>query len=460
MIKQIKTNDPAYREYHTNLENLTSEELELIEILKKASKQVGLIYKKQENPNFDGANFYPHDATREEIEEAAKKDKMILDPYTVVKRNSDGSLYAVPFHEEYKDDFKPLIKLLEEAIEFSSKMKGYDSFGAYLNTAIKAFKGELNNSYVLEDYIKVTGNNVDFLIGFLEPYSDRLFNMKCPFDSDVRVKAPGSYYTKEYLEIAWNTISSGGSIANKDEQSKVTIRVDSVICYAGSAADFITSGANYPMEVEQMKRQGLKILIYTTGIKHKLFDKGIDIFDGVFSSQLKNQFNESMLVDGFIRRTMMHEIAEAVTKYSYDLSKFQDYNLPLQELNADMMSLKILGIHMLTGATTDEQLRSAILAFVIRSIIDYKNLMQTSQNNIYATARSAVIKRMLETGAIYKPKFLPSKFNVDFYKAYKVIEALADEVHAVIASEDREEGEKYIKQNVNINIFKEFEHLI
>jgi len=53
---------------------LNKNEKKVLSLLIEAASLVLPIYKLQENPKYPGANFYPHDATKEEIEDAAKKD--------------------------------------------------------------------------------------------------------------------------------------------------------------------------------------------------------------------------------------------------------------------------------------------------------------------------------------------------------------------------------------------------
>ena len=58
-------------------------------------------YLLQENDQYKGANFYPHDVTKQEIEEATKDPPKIFSPFTVVKRNNKGKLIAVDYHLKY-----------------------------------------------------------------------------------------------------------------------------------------------------------------------------------------------------------------------------------------------------------------------------------------------------------------------------------------------------------------------
>ena len=67
-----------------------------------------------------GANFYPEDMTREEFESWAKtlsktEREQAESFFTVIRRDANRRLKAVPYSEEYKNDLAKAASLLEEA---------------------------------------------------------------------------------------------------------------------------------------------------------------------------------------------------------------------------------------------------------------------------------------------------------------------------------------------------------
>lgn len=71
-------------------------------LLNGACGDIATIYDLQENNQYFGANLYPHDATKEEIEESAKENPLILSEYTLVTRDTKGKLVTIPYHEQFK----------------------------------------------------------------------------------------------------------------------------------------------------------------------------------------------------------------------------------------------------------------------------------------------------------------------------------------------------------------------
>src|SRR3990167_8324803 len=94
---------------------LTASEKNVIEKLTKAAEAVAPIYEKQVNVLYSQANFYPADATKEEIQQAAKNNSKILSPYTMVEINLKGELTAIPYHIKFRDELLKVASLIEEA---------------------------------------------------------------------------------------------------------------------------------------------------------------------------------------------------------------------------------------------------------------------------------------------------------------------------------------------------------
>ena len=70
-------------------------------------------------------NYYPHDITLEEFNafEDENKDSW----YTVIRRNDDGSLKSVWYHEEYAEEIGQICALLEKAVALAENpgLKNY-----------------------------------------------------------------------------------------------------------------------------------------------------------------------------------------------------------------------------------------------------------------------------------------------------------------------------------------------
>jgi hypothetical protein len=136
----------------------------------------------------EGAGFYPTDMTREEFNahiEANPQDKeAFTSPYTVIRRNKDGSLKAVPYRVEYAKYLKPAAKLMREAAKLTENNK----LRRFLLLRSKSF---LRDEYFDSEMAWMDLNgNIEIAIGPYEVYDDRLFGYKTAYESFVTIKNP------------------------------------------------------------------------------------------------------------------------------------------------------------------------------------------------------------------------------------------------------------------------------
>ena len=100
-------------------------------------------------------NYYPHDITAEEFDafEDANKNSW----YTVIRRNEDGSLKSVWYHEAYAEEIGRICALLEKAVTLAED-PGLEN---YLEKRIEAFK---TDDYLESDlaWMDMKDSKIDF----------------------------------------------------------------------------------------------------------------------------------------------------------------------------------------------------------------------------------------------------------------------------------------------------------
>jgi len=139
-----------------------------------------------------GAGFYPADMTKQEFEDhiAANPDdaEAFKSGYTVIRRNEEGGLIAVPYSKTYAKWLMPAGKLLREAAD----LLPVDRY----NNRLKRFLRMRASSFRTDDYfdsemawMDLTGN-IEVAIGPYEVYDDQLFGYKTAFESFVTIKNP------------------------------------------------------------------------------------------------------------------------------------------------------------------------------------------------------------------------------------------------------------------------------
>lgn len=128
-----------------------------------------------------GANFYPKDMTKEEFEAATFEDKNSI--YNFVRRNDDGDLYSIPYHEQFKEEVTKASELLLQAAELAED----EGLKTYLNLRAQAL---LDDNYQPSDlaWMDMKTNTLDVVIGPIETYEDQLFGNKAAHEAYVLIK--------------------------------------------------------------------------------------------------------------------------------------------------------------------------------------------------------------------------------------------------------------------------------
>jgi len=128
-----------------------------------------------------GANFYPADMTEEEFLAFEDPDKE--SPYTLIRRNPDGSLKTVWYHDAYKERIEKIDQYLMAAANYTIK----PSVREYLLAKIKALK---TDDYYQSDmvWLSVQDSKMDLIMGPAETEDDRLRGIKTSYESYVLLK--------------------------------------------------------------------------------------------------------------------------------------------------------------------------------------------------------------------------------------------------------------------------------
>lgn len=136
----------------------------------------------------DGSGFYPIDMTREEFEahlEANPDDReAFTSGYTVIRRNADGELYAVPYAVEYSDHVDQAVRLMRQAAAMSEE----PTLKRFLELRADAF--ETDDYFESELAWMDLEGPIEIAIGPYEVYDDGLFGYKTAYEMFLTIKDP------------------------------------------------------------------------------------------------------------------------------------------------------------------------------------------------------------------------------------------------------------------------------
>src|SRR5579875_2816478 len=133
-----------------------------------------------------GANFYQEDMSCEEFEQwvktlSAVRRREAESFFTVIRRDGNGRLTAIPYSQAYHSDLARVSALLRQAAAVTDNA----SLKKYLTLRADAF---LSNDYYASDIAWMELDApLDITIGPYETYNDELFGYKASFEAYVCV---------------------------------------------------------------------------------------------------------------------------------------------------------------------------------------------------------------------------------------------------------------------------------
>ncbi|WP_435276390.1 dipeptidyl-peptidase 3 family protein [Psychrobium sp. nBUS_13] len=304
-----------------------------------------------------GAQFYPHDMTKEELEAAPDSvDKTGL--YSVIRRDDKGALISIPFSKIYQTELQQASKLLLEA----SALADDKEFANYLQMRSVAL---LNDDFKASDFawMDMKNNPIDVVIGPIETYEDQLFGYRAAYESYVLVK-----------DLAWSqrlakfasflpALQRGLPVDEKFKQETPGTDADlnayDVIYYAGhSNAGGKTIAINLPNDEEVQLKKGTRRLQLKNAMKAK-FDH---ILDPIAKVLIVPEQRKHVTFDAFFANTMFHEVAHGLGIKNTINGKgtvrqsLKEHASALEEGKAD-----ILGLYMITELFKQGQISQGVV---------------------------------------------------------------------------------------------------
>jgi hypothetical protein len=380
-------------------------------------------------PKPPGANFYPHDITKEAFDAAAAASKAHGDSlrslYTVVRRDSSGALVAIPYHVAFPDETKIAADKLREA----AKLAEDPGLRRYLEARAKAL---LSDDYRASDiaWLDMKDNTVDVVIGPIETYEDQLFGYKSAHEAYVLIKdKEWSERLSKYAAFL-PALQKGLPVPDEYKQEKPGTDSDlnayNAVYYAGQAnAGAKTIAINLPNDEQVQLQKGTRRLQLENVMRAK-FDKILVPIAEVLvdSAQLRQiDFN------AFFENTMFHEVAHGLGIKNTINGKgtvrtaLKERASALEEEKAD-----ILGLHMVQalsegGNLDDEDVSHnyvTFLASLFRSV-------RFGAADAHGRANIASFNYLAQSGAFTRDD-ATGRYSVDPEKFKAGIESLAEKI--------------------------------
>lgn len=358
-----------------------------------------------------GANFYPHDMTKEELEKSDVKDKM--GQYSVIRRDSTGKLYSLPYHEAYKAPLQRAAELLKQASQLASD----PSLKKYLLLRAEALTSD---NYTASDiaWMDMKTNNLDIIIGPIENYEDGLYNLRNAYESYVLIKDKQWSQRLEKYVAMLPELQQGLPVDAKYKSEKPgtssQLAAYDIVYYAGhSNSGGKTIAVNLPNDEELQKTKGTR----RSQLKNAMQAK----FDKIMIPIAKELIDPSQLqqvqFDAFFADVMFHEVAHGLGIKSTVNGKgtvraaLQEQGSWLEEAKAD-----ILGLYMVTKLVEKGELPGPIENYYTTFMAGILRSVRFGAGEAHGKANMLAFNFFEEKGAFEKTKDGHYKVNFDKFR--------------------------------------------
>lgn len=310
-----------------------------------------------------GANFYPIDMTKEEFEAFNDPNKTSL--YTLIRRDENGSLRSVWYHEAYAEELQKASDLLKKAAEFAED----PGLKKYLELRSKAL---ITDDYQPSDFawMEMQNTNIDFVVGAIENYEDALFGYKAAYESFILLKDIGWSKKLEKFAAMLPDLQQGLPVDEEYKKdvpgSKADMNAYDVIFYAGDCnAGSKTIAINLPNDEEVHMKYGSRKLQLKNSMKAK-FDK---ILVPISDLLIDPSQREYITFTAFFENTMFHEVGHAMgIKNTIDGSgtvreALKEQYSAIEEGKADIMGLYLVTKLYEMGELTEGEVMDNYVTF-------------------------------------------------------------------------------------------------
>ncbi len=313
---------------------------------------------------FLGANFYPADMTREEFEAWDHPDKASL--YTLIRRDDKLNLVAVPYSEAYKELHEEASALMLQAAELAEDA----GLKKYLEMRAEAL---LTDDYRPSDFawMEMRDSNIDFIVGPIENYEDRLFGYKAAHEAFVLVKDLEWSEQLDKFTGMLPMLQAGLPVEQKYKNEVPGTESDMNVYYAIYYAGDCNAGTkaiavNLPNDEIVQQEAGSRKL----QLKNSMAAKFDQIVVPISEMLIDEQQRKHITFDAFFENVTFHEVAhgmgirQTITGKGTVREALREYYSPIEEGKADILGLYLVNELYDMGELTSGEVMDNYVTFL------------------------------------------------------------------------------------------------
>ena len=363
-------------------------------------------------PKPHGANFYPHDMTKEELEKSDVTDK--LGQYSIIRRDSAGKLFSQPYHIAYQDYLERAASYLKEA----AKLTTNSEFQRFLRLrAVALTTDNFDPSDIA--WMDMKTNPIDIIIGPIENYEDGLYNTRNAYESYILIKDTAwsrklSKYVAMLPELQ-KGLPVDQKYKNETPGSSSQLAAFDVVYYAGHGnSGGKTIAVNLPNSEILQKTKGTRRSQLKNAMRAK-FDK---IMMPIAQELIDPSQLSQVQFDAFFSNVMFHEVAHGLGIKNTVVGKttvrqaLQEQGSWLEEAKAD-----VLGLYMVSKLVEKGELPGPIENYFTTFMAGILRSVRFGAGEAHGKANMLCFNFFQEKGAFEKTSGGHYKVNYEKFRA-------------------------------------------
>lgn len=394
-------------------------------------------------PKPEGANFYPAGMTDAAFEAAAEDDSTLKSLYTMVRRDADGNLEAIPYSTFFQKPFQRAAQKLRRASELAEN----SGFKRYLELRADAL---LSGDYQQSDFawMEMSGNDLDVVVGPIETYEDGRYGYKAAAETFVlRRDKEWSQRLARYARLL-PMLQRGLPVPQKYKQESPGRDSDlgayDVLYVSGDAdAGAKTIAINLPNDEEVQLEKGTRRLQLKNAMRAK-FDK---ILVPIADELIAEDQRENITFDAFFGNTMFHEVAHGLgVKHTIDgtdrtvRAALKDRASSLEEGKAD-----VLGLYMVTKLKEEGELDTNLMDDYVSFLASIFRSVRFGAGDAHGQANVVRFNYFRERGAFSRDE-ATGTYRVNAEKMQKAVNSLSEKILRLQGNGDYEAVNAFVEK--------------
>ncbi len=393
-----------------------------------------------------GANLYPSEMDKAEFERAIGEspgmEAGLKSLYTLVRRDHEGKLAAIPYSTAFAGQLGAAAEKLRQAAGLAEDA----GLRKYLEMRADAL---VSDDYQPSDlaWLDMKDNTIDVVIGPIETYEDQLYGYKAAFEAYVLVKdKEWSRRLARYASML-PALQAGLPVPKEYKAEKPggssDLNAYDAVYYAGDGnAGSKTIAINLPNDEEVQLQKGTRRLQLKNVVRAK-FEK---ILEPIADELIAEDQRQHVTFDAFFANTMFHEVAHGLGIKNTIGDKgtvreaLKEQASALEEGKADVLGLYMISsLHQkgdLEGDLRDNYV--TFMASVFRSI-------RFGASSAHGLANTARFNFFEKAGAFGRDP-ATGEYRVNFDKMEEAMNALSEKILRFQGDGDYEGVASFMKE--------------